>query len=269
MAKSTRGMRRGRGDVMEMWQAPKQALPVQILGVLIRWRAELFVGTVFVLYVLWINSLTSDEVLRVLAILGPIAVLAVIPWTRRFFVARFWCVVDRHRFRTCLRNARFRTMTLDGSFPFLLWARPTKTGERIWIWTRAGSSGEEIESVLSYIAPACYARDARLHPTKWIATLVAVDVVRRDLLNKGKPVDSALAQWSEMHPSNGRTTAEGTEPITAATVLPIPVRRDAGEATAPRAPRNGRKNTAPATAAEQGKNNSVLVGGEDLSDYID
>lgn len=264
MAKSSRSMRRGRGDVMEMWQAPKQSLPVQILGVLIRWRAELFVGTVFVLFVVQVNGLTTDEVARMLIILGALVVLAALPWTRRFLLSRLWCVVDRHRIRTCLRNARFRTMTLDGSLPFLLWARPTKTGERVWIWTRAGSSGEEIESVLSYIAPACYALDARMHPTKWVSTLVAVDVVRRDLLDKRKPVDSAFARWSAMAQGN-KTVNEGTEPITAATVLPIPLqeRRTPDGAKKTRASRNGTPTQQPADSS------AVMVGGEDVSDYID
>lgn len=222
-------------------------------------------GTLFVLFVVQVNSLTTDEVARMLIILGALAVLAALPWTRRFLLSRLWCVVDRHRIRTCLRNARFRTMTLDGSLPFLLWARPTKTGERIWIWTRAGSSGEEIESVLSYIAPACYALDARMHPTKWISTLVAVDVVRRDLLDKRKPVDSAFAHWSAMAQGN-KTANEGTEPITAATVLPIPLqeRRTPAEPAKARGARNGKP-----TQQQPADSSAVMVGGEDVSDYID
>lgn len=260
MAKSSRVLRRGRGDVMEMWQAPKQSVPMQIVGVLIRWRAELFVAAVFVAYGWWIKSLTSSDVWQLVLILGPLVLLAVLPWTRRFLLARFWCVLDRHRIRTCLRNARYRTMTLDGSYPFLLWAHPTKTGERIWVWTRAGSSAEEIESVLSYIASACYAREARLHPTKWVSTLVAVDVVRRDLLAKDKPIDSALAEWSELN-GNSTTAGEGTEPISAAEVVPLPVQRNDKNNTPARA-----KSKNP--TADEGRA-PVVVGGEDVSDYID
>lgn len=267
MAKSSRGLRGRRGDVMEMWQAPKQSLPAQIVGVLIRWRAELVVTAALTVYMVWLNGQTSDQVVITAAVFGPLVVVMLVGPTRRFVLSRFWCVVDRHRIRTCLRNARYRTMTLDGALPFMLWARPSKTGERIWVWTRAGSSGDDLESVLGYIAPACYAREARLHRTK-MSTLVAVDVVRRDPLGKPKPVDSPLARLSAMAQGSA-TVPEGTEPITAATVTAIPVQdrrhapaRAAGDA-APAS--SSRKNGTPPNAAKP----AVIVGGEDLSDYID
>lgn len=268
MAKTTGRMRGRRGDVMEMWQAPKQSLPALIVGVLIRWRAELVVCAVLTVYLVWLTGQTSNDVVQVAAVFGPIALLLVIGPTRRFVLSRFWCVLDRHRIRTCLRNARYRTMTLDGALPFMLWARPSKTGERIWVWTRAGSSGDDLESVLGYIAPACYAREARLHRTK-MSTLVAVDVVRRDPLGKPKPVDSPLARLSALAQGTA-TVPEGTEPITAATVTAIPAQdrhQTPARATGDAAPaRSSRK---PASAPAPVSKPAVIVGGEDLSDYID
>lgn len=265
MAKSTRGARTRRGgrvDVMQVWETPKQSWPAAITGMVIRWRVELALTVLLVVYLVWLP--TDDRWLLTAAVLGPIALLMVVPWSRRFVVARFWCVVDRHRLRTCLRNAKIRTMNLDGALPFMLWARPTKTGERIWLWTRAGSSADELESVLGYIAPACYAREARLHRGYRLSTLVAVDVVRRNPLTKKTAIDSPLTVFTGHVDTT--STVEGVEPITSATVTPLPVRTDAAGSAGVRARKPAGKTTA--TAVDESRP-AVMVGGEDVSDYID
>jgi hypothetical protein len=263
MAKSTRRARGARVDVMEMWQTPKQAMPLVILGVLIRWRVELLVIAAWVTVMVWLNVQT-DTLTMWLVFGGVVAVVFAIPHSRRFVVSRFWCVVDRHRLRTCLRNAKVRTMNLDGALPFMLWARPTKTGERVWMWTRAGSSADELEQVLGYVAPACYAREARLHRVRSMSTLVAVDIVRRDPLGKPRAVDSPLARLSTRL-QGGKATTEGTEPISAATVTPLPVPRQATSDTPAGRPRKTTSKTPPVEPARP----AVVVNGEDLSDYID
>lgn len=269
MAKSTR---RGRGaarvDVMEMWQQPKQWLPLVIVGAFIRWRAEIVIVLVWGTGMVYLQA-NTNSVVPWLVFGAVLAVLYGIPASRRFVNARMWCLVDRHRLRTCLRNAKVRTMNLDGALPFMLWARPTRTGERIWLWTRAGSSPDELESVLGYVAPACYARDARLHRVRKLATIVAIEVIRRDPLDTTDAVDSPLSRL--IGKFSGKT--EGSEPIQAATITPLPVPSQNGTAPAPAAAapaatsKTTRKNngTAPATAAGP----SVVVNGEDLSDYID
>ncbi|MPY97955.1 MAG: hypothetical protein GEU97_08135 [Actinophytocola sp.] len=243
---------------MQVWETPKQSWPAAITGMLIRWRVELVLTIALVVYLVWLP--TGDRWLLTLAVVGPIALVMAVPWSRRFVVARFWCVVDRHRLRTCLRNAKIRTMNLDGALPFMLWARPTKTGERVWLWTRAGSSADELESVLGYIAPACYAREARLHRAHRLSTLVAVDVVRRNPLTKQKSIDSPLTAFTG---SIDTTSAvEGSEPITSATVTPLPVRTEPAN--------TGVRSKKSATASAAGESRpAVMVGGEDVSDYID
>jgi len=261
--RSTRTRRGGRVDVMQVWETPKQSWPVAIMGMVIRWRAELALTTVLVVYLVWLP--TDDRWLLALAVVGPVAVVMAIPWSRRAAVGRFWCVVDRHRIRTCLRNAKIRTMNLDGALPFLVWARPTKTGERIWLWTRAGSSADDIESVLGYIAPACYAREARLHRAKRLSTLVAVDIVRRNPLGKKKAIDSPLIVF--MNGADPGYT-EVSEPITAATVIPQPVPSEPASAGVG-AKKPAKSATAKAAAAADDSRSAVMVGGEDVSDYID
>ncbi|MEU0468923.1 hypothetical protein ABZ215_33380 [Amycolatopsis sp. NPDC006131] len=242
MAKSIRRARGARRiDVMEFWHAPKQHWFVVGLGVLLRWRAEIFLTAVFLVGMAWLYHQVGEGYAW-LIFTGTVVVVVLVPQSRWFVFSRFWCLVDRHRLRTCLRQARARTMNLDGALPFMLWARPTKTGERIWLWSRAGSSAGDLEAVLEYIAPACYARDARVRRVRKLSTLFAVEVIRRDPLDRSTPIDSPLAKVASLV---RKSRSEGTEPIAAATVTPLPVQ----------------DKPAPKPAA--------VVHGEDLSDYID
>lgn len=238
-----KSIRRSRGtrrlDVMEVWLTPKRSWFVLIVGTLVRWRAEIAVVTVLMVGWFWLRH-EVGEVWTWVIYVGTTVVAAAIPHTRWFFYSRFWCLIDRHRMRTCLRQAQVRTMNLDGALPFMLWARPTKTGERVWLWARAGSSSGDLEDALEYIAPACFAREARLHTVRKLSTLFAVDVVRRDPLDKSTPIDSPLSKLGSLLGGRG---VENAEPIQGATVTPLPVKRSAERQAA--------------------------VGGEDLSDYID
>ncbi|WP_233157175.1 MULTISPECIES: hypothetical protein [Amycolatopsis] len=74
-----------------------------------------------------------------------------------------------------------------------------------------------------------------------LSTLFAVEVIRRDPLDRSTPIDSPLAKVASLV---RKSRGEGTEPIAAATVTPLPVQ----DKPAPR----------PA---------GVVV--DDLSDYID
>ncbi|TVT19794.1 hypothetical protein FNH06_23140 [Amycolatopsis acidiphila] len=228
---------------MEVWHTPKQSWVVLIVGVLVRWRAEILIVSLVVAGRIWLGHEVGPMVAWL--IFGGVAfVIVVIPPSRRFAYGRFWCLVDRHRLRTCLRQARARTMNLDGALPFMLWARPTKTGERVWLWSRAGSSSGDIEEALEYIAPACFARDARLHKVRKLSTLFAVDVIRRDPLDKSTPLGSPLGKLGSL--LGGRGIRESAEPITGATITPLPVK-----------PR------------EKKTDRPAVVNGDDLSDYID
>ncbi|RSM65013.1 hypothetical protein DMH04_50115 [Kibdelosporangium aridum] len=182
--------------------------------------------------------------------------------TRRFLTRRIWCVLDRQRMRACFKVGKVRTMNLDGSLPLLLWARPTKTGERVWLWIRAGSSSEDIEASLSYIAPACYARDARIHRYRKLTTIVAVDIIRRDPLSANEKVPSPLSQLSEK--VSGTVAGEGTETIRSVPVIEI---TEADWGSADPVLRKTRKSTT--TPPVEPTRPTVIVSGEDLSDYVD
>lgn len=227
----------------------------QLTGLLIRARAELFVLGTGMVTDWWLTTL-MPAVWAGITVIATVLVAFAIPASHRFLMARVWCVLDRHRLRLCLRQTKVRTMNMDGSLPLLLWARPTKIGERVWIWVRAGSSAEDIDDAVEYIAPACYARDARIVRVRKLTTIVGIDIIRRDPLANPTPVASPLARLTST--VLGATAAEGTDAIRPATLTditadatPAPSRSRTGKSVAPVAP--------PA----------VVVAGEDLSDYID
>lgn len=268
-----RSGRNGRTDIMEIWHTPKHHWTVQVIGAVIRWRAEIITALVLVTALSWVNSQTSTLVMW-LTLGGTVAAVAAVGPARRFAVGRMWCVLDRHRLRTCLRNAKVRTMNLDGALPFMLWARPTRTGERIWLWIRAGSSGDDIEDALSYIAPACYARSARLHRPKKITTVVAVEIVRRNPLDTSEPITSPLTRLTGLltgnHASGGDSQIAASD---ATTVLSEPLSTTSVE-PAPSEPKPARNGTRPSpkkqpTNGASPDRDAVFVGGEDVSDYID
>lgn len=248
-----------------------------VAGMLIRSRTELLVLVVLVGAYVGLR-LTLPALWANLLVLGVLAAVLLVPHTSRLVRARFWCVLDRHRLRACLRQAKVRTMNMDGALPFVLWARPTKTGERLWLWVRAGSSAGDIENALDYVAPACYAREARLAKHHKMATLVTLDVIRRHPLAAQHGITNPLAALASM--VTGKTAGEGTEPITAATITDITDHTTTAatasdseasivDAPGTAQPRPAKKPNKPPQQSSATQAPSVVVNGEDLSDYVD
>jgi hypothetical protein len=127
----------------------------------------------------------------------------VLPWPRRFVVRRAWCVISRHRLQRVFFETRMHTRS--GRVSLMLWIRPTKVGERAWVWCRAGICFEDVEAHIGEMAAACYARDARVERSKRWAQLVSIDIVRRDTLAPRTVVTSGLARTHGPEPSSGTT----------------------------------------------------------------
>ena len=248
------------GGVLVVLFIASFAVVWKTFGLLIRARAVLVVIGLLVAGNWWLKSLFGDlagNVVMLVLVIG----LTTFPPTGRYLFARFWCVVDRHRIRACLKVCKVRTMNLDGALPFMLWARPTKTGERVWLWVRAGASGEDIRAALEYIAPACFARDARVQEIRKLSTVVAVEIIRRDPLSSGDAVTSPLAKLTEL--VKGRVKGEGTEAIRASSVADV-IATEPASATP-----EGRKVRKTTSTPAEPVTPTVVVSGEDLSDYID
>lgn len=162
-------------------------------GVLWRWRTEL-VLTAILAAGTW-RLAHAITLTWALAVLGDLALgLTVIPHTRRFLVARAWCVLARHRLQKLCWEARLHTRT--GRLPLILWIRPTKVGERAHVLCRAGICMEDFEARIDHIRAACFARDARVtRNTRW-SQLVTIDIVRHDPLTAGKNITSRVLEHS-------------------------------------------------------------------------
>jgi hypothetical protein len=156
-----------------------------------RWRTELLTLASLLAAYCWLWS----QLTRIWAAVVLAAFLGLVfglPWTRRFTMARFWCVLARHRFQRLCWEARLHTRA--GRLPVILWTRPTKVGERLHVWCRAGISAEDFAKHTDNLRAACYARDARVTRNPQWSQLVTLDIIRRDTLAASHSVGSPLSR---------------------------------------------------------------------------
>jgi len=169
-----------------------------------------------------------------------------------------WCLVTRHRIRTCF--SEFIITNRTGSLPLILWARPTPVGERVWIWLRPGLSLDDLLDRLDKIAVACWATAALAEAaSRSNAAFVRLDIKRRDVLT-GTITSPLLDMIKSGTPAAERDTADlptalDLPQVAASEVTPIrptPIKRpDHPKMPAPASP--------PAPAASDGS---------DITDWI-
>jgi hypothetical protein len=161
-----------------------------------RWRTELLTlgGLLAALY--WLSrQITIIWAAVVLA--AAIGIIFAVPQSRRFTVRRFWCVLARHRFHRLCWEARLHTRA--GRLPVVLWTRPTKVGERLTVWCRAGISADDFIAHSGELAAACYAREARVtRNTAW-SQIVTVNIIRRDTLAARHKVGTPLSRLTAVY----------------------------------------------------------------------
>ena len=117
-------------------------------------------------------------------LVGGLGLLLVLPPVRRWLVAWCWCVICRHRLRTCF--ATFIRVNRYGSLPLILFAWPTPAGERIWVCLRPGLSMADLteDGLLSRLAVGCWAHEVRVaRAFHRFAPLIRVDITRRNPLS--------------------------------------------------------------------------------------
>ena len=179
-----------------------------------RWRTELTVLGGLLAALIWLTrQVTIDWAAVVLA--AAIGIIFAVPQSRRFTTRRFWCVLARHRFHRLCWEVRLHTRA--GRLPVILWTRPTKVGERLFVWCRAGISAEDFEQHTGELRAACYARDARVtRNTSW-SQLVTIDIIRRDTLAAKHTVSSPLTRLSAVYAGvlDGQPTAADLVPAQA------------------------------------------------------
>jgi hypothetical protein len=194
-------------------------------------------------------------VLGVPAIVGP---------ARRRIVALAWCLIVRHRLRTCF--AQFITANQAGTLPLIGIARPTPVGERVHIYLRPGLSLADLESRLDKLAVGCHAATVTVERASAAnAARVRIDVKRREVLDA--TVASPLVDLvDELDPATAVTaptlslvpTALDLPDITTPAGKPAPTQRDNG---------NGRK-PAPATTANGNGGGSGATDADDINQWI-
>jgi hypothetical protein len=210
------------------------------LRVIWHWLFEISLGTALLgTYHLLTTVITVQVALAVmiLAVGGPFT----FPPARDRLVSFAWCVITRHRLRLCF--AEFIKGTgIDGRLPFILAARPTPAGERVWIWLRAGFSFADLEGRYDKIAVATWATEVRaVRSTRW-AALVQVDITRRNTL--GTTIPSPL---SGLIPAQFKRETAPVSPAAAPAALDLPDVPDTAS-TAPAVKVPGQRKPSPSSA---------------------
>ena len=106
-------------------------------------------------------------------------------------------MLARHRFHRLCWEARLHTRA--GRLPVVLWTRPTKVGERLFVWCRAGICADDFTANSGELAAACYAREARVtRNTAW-SQIVTIDIIRRDTLAARHKVGTPLSRLMDTY----------------------------------------------------------------------
>ncbi|MBE1562232.1 hypothetical protein [Nonomuraea africana] len=139
----------------------------------------------------------TDPIITGVAYGSIIAAVGLSPMLRRLAVALVWCLIVRHRLRTCFNS--FLPTDRHGHLPFIGWAKPIPVGERVWVWLRPGLSLEQIETQLGRIAVACWAASVTVTKARTSnSAAIYLDIKRRDVLGGlvGSPLTDDLPTTS-------------------------------------------------------------------------
>jgi hypothetical protein len=154
-----------------------------------------------------------------------------------------WCLITRHRIRTCF--SEFIITNRTGSLPLILWAHPTPVGERVWIWLRPGLALADVQDRLDKIAVACWATAVAAEAaSRSNAAFVRMDIKRRDALTG--TIGSPLLELIKSGPA-----APDRDPADIPTALDLPevTASEVTPAKPARIPRPDPKMPAPASPA--------------------
>jgi hypothetical protein len=141
-----------------------------------RWRYELVASAA--LATAWITLGTAAAAALTGVLAAALALTASFSRGRRFLAARAWCIVTAHRVRTGCAQAWIHTRY--GKIPFILWTRSRPSGERVYLWCRAGTSTADFSSARKLLTAACLAKDIKVNRHARYAQLIALDVIRRE-----------------------------------------------------------------------------------------
>jgi hypothetical protein len=165
-----------------------------------RWRYEL--AAVATLAAAWIALDPAAAAALTGGLAAALALTCCFARGRRFLAARAWCIVTAHRVRTGCAQAWIHSRY--GKLPFIGWTRSRPSGERVYLWCRAGISAADFSSARKLLAAACMAKDIRVSQHARYAHLMALDVIRHE----------PAAEWNG-HPWHDTGTPSGSPTIPA------------------------------------------------------
>ena len=181
-----------------------EALTVKLhrsaLGAFWRWRTELLIALVLASAVCWLWLVLRSWAWTLAILGGLVLVLAAVPHSRRFIVARFCALFTRHRLQRVFWELRLHTRA--GRLPLIAWITPTRVGSRALVICRAGLCFEDFEANAPELASACGAREARVTCSARWSWLIWIDVIRRDALGPGRVIRSPLADLPAIDPAD-------------------------------------------------------------------
>lgn len=244
----------GRNGLIELRIRPHRAWWVQLLLAVWRWRAEILGVVVGLVLAVKLADRVGSFTVAGLILVGLALAVLLVPSARRYVVRHVWCTITRHRLRLFFVEAG--VYNRSGRLPAIWWVRPTRVGERAWIALSPGLSAGNLEDRLDALAATCWARDARITPVRAVVTFIRVDIVRRDPLVGGRrprPIPNPLVARRSDAPATYTAVPtprdDDTTPTTPA-AEPVPVGPQSFDDDVPDAA-------------------TVLINGEDLSDYVD
>jgi hypothetical protein len=140
-----------------------------------RWRYEFVLGIGLPAALLGLGGIPAT--LYTLAAITVLACPALLyAPTRRYLVARAWCIITPHRVRVGCAQAWIHSRR--GKIPVVLLTTRQPFGERVHIWCRAGTSAIDFISARELLTAACWARDIRVSGNEQFAQIITVDVIR-------------------------------------------------------------------------------------------
>ncbi|MFF5072076.1 hypothetical protein ACFY2R_12965 [Micromonospora olivasterospora] len=227
-----------------------------VLRLLWWWLPEIVITTGAITFWVQVADHTSTPVTLVIVGLV-VGVPAAVPVTRRAIVAWTWCLIVRHRLRTCFRQ--FIIANQSGTLPLILWAKPTPVGERVWVYLRPGLSSGDLEGRLDRIAVACHASTALVErAADGNAAYLRFDIKRREVLTAqvGSPLVDVI---------NPDTPTTERPPAPVPTALDLPD-VDTPTITLPTQPRKPKPAAPSANGSKPAADTSSDV--DDVSDWI-
>jgi hypothetical protein len=141
-----------------------------------RWRYELAASAT--LAAVWMALDTPAAAAVTGGLAAALALTACFARGRKFLAARASCIVTAHRVRTGCAQAWIHTRS--GKIPFVLWTGSRPSGERVYLWCRAGTSAADFSAARMLLAASCMAKNIKVSHHARHAHLIALDVIRRE-----------------------------------------------------------------------------------------